>query len=161
MKHYPRRIFLPLAAVTGMALLSSCDPFRSPKITKIFDPVPNYRIVEPEAVVPKNFLYNPDQVYNEWMDTPLRVNYHEVSVDTIFSDVPFDGFRYQLFDIPSDMEPVTIDALGQTRRQLLWAIAHDNNLKMILLTTDGGRPSCVAIRWRGDRSTNERGTIDR
>jgi hypothetical protein len=117
--------------------------------------------VEPEAVVPKSFLYNPDQTYNRWMDTPLRVNYHEVSVETIFSDVPFKDFRYELHEIPHDMKPVTVDVLGQTRRQLLWALAHDNNLKMTLMTTSGGLPSRVVIRWRGDRSTSERGTAGR
>ena len=78
---------------------------------------------------------------------------YEVSVDTIFDDAPFDGFIYQLYDIPADMRPITIDALGQTRRQLLWAIAHDYNLKMTLLTSDGGFPSKVIIRWRGTGDT--------
>lgn len=149
MKHYTRLIFLPLAAVSGMALLGSCNPYRSPRIARIFNPVPHYRIVEPKAVVPNSFLYNPHKVYNEWMDTPLRVHYHKVSIETVFSDAPFAGFHYELHDIPHDLEPVTIDALGQTRRQLLWAIAHDNSLKMTLLLTDGGLPSIVSIRWRG------------
>ncbi len=156
-----RRISLLLAALAAATLLASCDAFRTSRISGIFNPVPRPRIVEPEAVVPQSFLYNPDRSYNDWMDTPLRVHYHEVSVETIFSDVPFKDFRYQLYDIPSDMKAVSIDALGQTRRQLLWAIAHDNNLKMTLLTTPGGMPSVVSVRWRGTRSTNERGSIDR
>lgn len=152
MKNYPCRISLIFASLAAATLLGSCN---------LFDPVPHYRIVEPEAVVPTSFLYNPDDSYNAWMDTPLRIHYHEATLEWIFSDRPFTNFRYSLHDIPSDMEPVTIDALGQTRRQLLWAIAHDHNLKMVLLTTEGGLPSEVIIRWRGDRSTNERGTIDR
>lgn len=151
MKNYPCRIFLILASLAAAILLGSCN---------LFDPVPRYRIVEPEAVVPKSFLYNPDGNYNAWMDTPLRVHYHEASLDRIFSDSPFTDFHYRLLDIPADMEPISIDSLGQTRRQLLWAIAHDHNLKMTLLTTSGGRPSEVLIRWRGDRATNERGSTD-
>ncbi|MFT4547011.1 MAG: hypothetical protein ACI8XO_003807 [Verrucomicrobiales bacterium] len=152
MKNTPRRIFLLLVALAVATLLGSCN---------VFDLEPRYRVVEPEAVVPKSFLYNPDQTYNDWMDTPLRVHYHETSVSAIFSDQPFENFSYELYDIPSDMKPVSIDALGQTRRQLLWAIAHDNNLKMTLLTTEGGRPSVVVIRWRGNRTTNERGSVGR
>jgi len=147
------RRFPPALASLGMAiLLGSCN---------LFNPVPNYRIVEPEAVVPKSFLYNPDKVYNEWMDTPLRIHYHEVTLESIFADAPFKDFRYELREIPDDMAHLTIDALGQSRKQLLWGIAHDNNLKMTLLTTDGGRPSVVVIRWRGGGATNERGTTDR
>jgi hypothetical protein len=152
MKNYPCRLALIFASLAAAILLGSCN---------LFDPVPHYRIVEPEAVVPKSFLYSPDDSYNAWMDTPLRVHYHEATLDWIFSDRPFADFHYRLCDIPSDMEPITIDALGQTRRQLLWAIAHDHNFKMTLLTTEGGLPSEVVVRWRGDRTTNERGTIDR
>ena len=95
------------------------------------------------------------------MDTPLHVHHHKVKIESIFSARPFEDFKYELHEIPDDMEPVTIDSTGQTRRQLLWAISHDNNLKMTLLTTDGGRPSVVIIRWRGVGATNERGTTDR
>jgi len=152
MKHYPCRIFPIFASFAAAILLGSCN---------LFDPVPNYRIVEPEAVVPKSFLYNPESSYNAWMDTPLRVHYHEASLDWIFNDRPFADFNYRLCDIPADMDPISIDALGQTRRQLLWAIAHDHNLKMTLLTTEGGLPSEVIVRWRGDRTTDQRGTIIR
>ncbi|MGI9239921.1 MAG: hypothetical protein ACR2RV_03920 [Verrucomicrobiales bacterium] len=151
MKNYPHRVSLIIVSCAAAVLLGSCN---------LFDPVPRYRIVEPEAVVPKSFLYNPDATFNAWMDTPLRVHYHEASLDWIFNDRPFTNFNYRLCEIPSDMEPISIDAIGQTRRQLLWAIAHDHNLKMTLLTTEGGRPSVVIIRWRGDRTTNERGIID-
>ena len=150
MKNHPCRLSLLLASTAAAILLGSCN---------LFNPVPDYRIVEPEAVVPKSFLYNPDPTYNAWMDTPLRINYHKVSIESIFSDCPFAGFSYALFEIPDDLEPVTIHALGHTRRQLLWGIAHDNNLKMTLHLTRGGRPSIVHIRWRGVGSTNQRGTI--
>ena len=144
MNNHPRRFFFAITLPAITILLGSCN---------LFDPVPNYRITEPEAVVPKNFLYNPDRDYNEWLDTPQRVNYHKATLDQIFSEPPFSDFRYELHEIPDDMDPITVDALGHTRRQLLWAISHDNNLKMTLLTTAGGRPSVVVIRWRGSRRT--------
>jgi hypothetical protein len=144
MNHYPRRLTLASAAVAAAVLLGSCN---------FFDPVPRYRIVEPEAVVPKSFLYSPDASYNAWMDMPLRVNYHKVSLQTIFNDTPFRDFHYELYDLPDDMDPVTVDIVGHSRRQLLWALAHDNDLKMKLITTPGGLPEKVIIRWRGERTT--------
>jgi len=151
MKHRYQRPSIILLAVAATMVFGSCG---------IFNPSPQYRIVEPEAVVPSSFLYNPDKTYNEWLDAPQRVYYHKVSIDQIFSDAPFTEFSHELHDIPDDMDLVTLDAVGQTRRQLLWAIAHDYNLKMTLLTTEGGRPATVIVRWRGNGVTGERHAME-
>ena len=47
------------------------------------------------------------------------------------------------------MPLVSIDSMGITRRQLLWAIAHDNNLHMSLRSLPNGQPSQILIRYRG------------
>jgi hypothetical protein len=134
-------LFLPLAG---------CD---------IFVEKPTPSLVEPHAAVPRVFLFSWHKPYNDWMDTPVRVFYNKVPLDQIFNHSPFDRLSYQFIEKPAEMPLVSIDSLGITRRQLLWAIAHDNNLQMSLKTLPNGHPSEVIIRDRGD-ADSYRGRID-
>jgi len=143
---------IPLLLLTALALpLAGCD---------IFVEKPSPRIVEAHAAVPREFLFSWHEPYNEWMDTPIRVYYNKIPLDQIFKESPFTSLSYRFIEQPPEMPLVTVDTLGISRRQLLWSIAHDNNLHMSLKTLPNGHPSEVIIRHRGD-TTKYRGTIER
>ena len=86
------------------------------------------------------------------MDTPVRVYYNEVSLEEIFNNAPLTGLSYNFIKKPKEMPLVSIDSIGITRRQLLWAIAHDNNLNMSLKSLPNGHPSEIIIRDRGNET---------
>mgnify|MGYP004117864445 FL=1 len=118
----------------------------------IFQEKPNPGLVAPNATVPQDFLFSWNKPYNAWMDSPVRVYYNAVPLDQIFNNSPFIRLSYTFAEKPAEMPLVSIDTLGLTRRQLLWSIAHDNNLQMILRTLPNGHPSEVIIRDRGDKT---------
>jgi len=142
---------IALLACSSALALSSCD---------LFLPKPNYALVQPKVVVPADFLYSPDNAFNEWMDTGVRVSYHKVPLDQIFRNAPFVKLKYEVYEKPEIMPLVTFDSLGITRRQLLWAVAHDNNLKMTLKTLPNGEPTAVVIRSRDLPGTTNTGRYD-
>ena len=86
------------------------------------------------------------------MDTPVRVYYNEVPLEEIFNNAPLIGLSYNFIKKPKESPLVSIDSIGITRRQLLWAIAHDNNLNMSLKALPNGHPSEIIIRDRGDET---------
>ena len=118
----------------------------------IFQEKPNPGLVEPKAAIPEDFLFSWHKPYNQWMDSPVRVYYNKVPLDQIFDNSPFIRLSYQFSEKPEEMPLVSMDTLGLTRRQLLWSIAHDNNLQMILKTLPNGHPNEVIIRDRGDKN---------
>lgn len=130
--------FVGLALIS--LLLSNCS---------IFEQRPKPGLVEPSAAVPVDFLFSWHKPYNKWMDTPIRVYYNEVSLEEIFKNDPLTGLSYKFVKKPEIMPLVSIDSMGITRRQLLWAIAHDNNLHMSLRSLPNGQPSQILIRDRG------------
>ena len=134
-----RAIFLTLIPIA----LVSCS---------IFNPKPKPGLVEPKAAVPADFLFSWHAPYNKWMDTPVRVYYNEVPLEEIFKNAPLIGLSYNFIKKPKESPLVSIDSIGITRRQLLWAIAHDNNLNMSLKALPNGHPSEIIIRDRGDET---------
>ena len=121
----------------------------------IFNPKPKPGLVEPKAAVPADFLFSWHAPYNKWMDEPVRVYYNEVSLEEIFKNAPLLGLSYNFIKKPKKTPLVSIDSIGITRRQLLWAIAHDNNLSMRLKSLPNGHPSEIIIRDRGDATETQ------
>ncbi|MBT7982005.1 MAG: hypothetical protein HN584_05510 [Akkermansiaceae bacterium] len=121
----------------------------------IFNPKPKPGLVEPKAAVPADFLFSWHTPYNKWMDEPVRVYYNEVSLEEIFKNAPLLGLSYNFIKKPKKTPLVSIDSIGITRRQLLWAIAHDNNLSMSLKSLPNGHPSEIIIRDRGDATETQ------
>ncbi len=121
----------------------------------IFNPKPKPGLVEPKAAVPADFLFSWHAPYNKWMDEPVRVYYNEVSLEEIFKNAPLLGLSYNFIKKPKKTPLVSIDSIGITRRQLLWAIAHDNNLSMSLKSLPNGHPSEIIIRDRGDATETQ------
>jgi len=143
-RHPSRRILRDASfagLVSGMVLgLSSCD---------IFLPKPGHALVQPRVVVPADFLYSPFEDFNEWMDTGVRVSYHNVPLDQVFRNPPFTDLQYELLDErPVEMPRLTFDSIGITRRQFLWAVAHDLNVKLTLKTLQNGQPIAIVVRSR-------------
>ena len=118
----------------------------------IFNPKPKPGLVEPKAAVPADFLFSWHAPYNKWMDSPVRVYYNEVPLEEIFKNAPLTGLSYNFINKPKESPLVSIDSIGITRRQLLWAIAHDNNLSMSLKSLPNGHPSEIIIRARCDET---------
>ena len=118
----------------------------------IFNPKPKPGLVEPKAAVPADFLFSWHAPYNKWMDSPVRVYYNEIPLEEIFKNAPLTGLSYNFINKPKESPLVSIDSIGITRRQLLWSIAHDNNLSMSLKSLPNGHPSEIIIRDRGDET---------
>jgi len=121
----------------------------------IFNPKPKPGLVEPKAAVPADFLFSWHAPYNKWMNEPVRVYYNEVPLEEIFKNAPLLGLSYNFIKKPNKTPLVSIDSIGITRRQLLWAIAHDNNLSMSLKSLPNGHPSEIIIRDRGDATETQ------
>ena len=140
--HLPRPAILAIPLAFAL-FFAGCD---------IFVEKPHPSLVEPRAAVPRDFLFSWHKPYNEWMDTPVRVYYNKVPLNEVFENSPFTRLSYRIVEAPKNAEwpLITIDSLGITRRQLLWAIAHDNNLHMSLKTLPDGHPTEVLIRHRGE-----------
>lgn len=101
-----------------------------------------------KAVVPVDFLFSWDESYNDWMNTPTRVLIFDKPLKSVFEGHPFTRLSYEIRSLPMDSELVNIDAMGLTRRQLLWAISHDYKLKMTLRTNSEGHPEAIVIESR-------------
>ena len=140
------------AMIARIILLATCTFLCS---CGLFQEKPNPGLVEPNAAVPEDFLFSWHKPYNEWMNSPIRVYYNKVPLEEIFENAPFIRLVYHFNEKPEEMPLVSMDSLGITRRQLLWSIAHDNNLQMILKTLPNGHPSEVIIRDRGNNNKNQ------
>ncbi|MED5471184.1 MAG: hypothetical protein VX577_05520 [Verrucomicrobiota bacterium] len=151
---FPYKMFIPknnlfAPIIRAILLISFSIALNS---CSIFNPKPTPGLVEPKAAVPADFLFSWHTPYNKWMDTPVRVYYNEVSLEEIFKNAPLTGLSYNFIKKPKEMPLVSIDSIGITRRQLLWAIAHDNNLNMSLKSLPNGHPSEIIIRDRGNET---------
>ena len=145
-----RSLLTTFALIATPITLGSCG---------ILEQRPKPGLVEPSAAVPGDFLFSWHTPYNKWMDSPVRVYYNEVSLEEIFENAPLSGLSYNFIKKPDQIPLVSMDSIGITRRQLLWAIAHDNNLHMSLKSLPNGHPSEVIIRYRGGE-TKMRGRDD-
>ena len=158
--------FCIAAACGAVSVLASCSASSSaPSWLKspIFIEKPRLSLHNPRAVVPSDFLFSWHKPYNEWMDAPNRVYYHKVPLDQVFRRPPFTKLEYTLGEMPPEIPTISVDSLGISRRQLLWLIAHDNQLQMSLITDEDGMPSRIIIRWRGENDDKVRvrkGIID-
>ncbi len=158
-RNAPRRPLRNAFRTTGLALLasgaalalSSCD---------IFLPKPHHALVQPKVVVPADFLYSTDDDFNEWMDTGVRVSYHEVPFSQVFANPPFTELKYEVYEKPDPVPLLTFDSIGITRRQFLWAVAHDLNVKLTLKTLPNGKPVAVIVRSRDLPNTTNTGRYD-
>lgn len=147
----PRRPLTLVTLAVAIVAVSGCDLF-------VEKPTPS--LVQPHAAVPRDFLWSWHKPYNQWMDAPVRVYYNKVPLDQVFQASPFSTLSYRFIERPDEMPLVSVDTLGISRRQLLWAVAHDNNLHMSLKTLPNGHPSEVIIRHRGE-PTSYSGVIER
>ena len=148
------RFLRPIALLALAAALigtSGCNLF-------VEHPTP--KLTQPHAAIPRDFLWSWHKPYNKWMDAPVRVYYNKVPLDQVFKTSPFNNLSYRFIEQPDEMPLVSADSLGISRRQLLWAVAHDNNLHMSLKTLPNGHPSEVIIRHRGE-PTSYKGVVDR
>ncbi len=146
-----RKILLASLVPGAALLLSSCD---------IFLPKPHHALVQPKVVVPADFLYSPDEAFNEWMDTGVRVSYHKVPFYQVFNNPPFTELAYEVYERPEVVPLLTFDSIGITRRQFLWAVSHDLNVKLTLKTLPNGKPVAVIARSRDLPNDTNTGRYD-
>ena len=146
-----RTTCLAVLATGTVLTLSSCD---------IFLPKPHHALVQPKVVVPADFLYSTDEAFNEWMDTGVRVSYHQVPFSEVFANPPFTELKYEVYEEPDPVPLLTFDSLGITRRQFLWAVSHDLNVKLTLKTLPNGKPVSVIVRSRDLPEATNTGRYD-
>jgi len=109
-------------------------------------PEPDYAPARRTSVVPQEFLLTSYEPLNAWLDTPVRVQIVDVPLSRVFQEPALSGLNHRLFRMPEDDPLISIDSLALTRRQLLWAIAHDHKLAMIPKFTGQGAESYIDIR---------------
>lgn len=126
-----------IAVLVLSAALSGCG---------IFDPKPKFRADEPTAVLPQSFLYTPYEPMNDWLDTPVRIIVQDLPLDQVFSHPVFAGMNYRLHDMPTNNPAINFDGIGLTRRQLLWALAHEYGLQMTPIFRGPDSPAYIDIR---------------
>ncbi|MDB4673713.1 hypothetical protein OAF27_02750 [Verrucomicrobiales bacterium] len=110
----------------------------------------------PMAVVPQKFLYNTYEPLNTWLDTPVEVYMIDIPVEDVFNQPVFADLNYEITNIPDSGKLVNIESFGITRRQLLWAIAHDNGLRMRARHGSEDAESFIEITGRSRSTGDER-----
>ena len=119
---------MPLRSLALFALLSlttvGCDMFTMKGPFKPYDKM---------SVLPQDFLYTKYAPLNEWLDTPVNVQIHEVALRDVLSLPCLRGLEYRIVSLPklNPKTKITMSHMGLTRRQLLWALCHDNQLRMV------------------------------
>jgi len=93
------------------------------------------------------FLRTRNARLNSWLDEAFEVDYRHMTSQLIFDQVPLNDIRYELVTLPAAAPPFNFSHPSITRRELLRAISQHWNLKMSLVTTQGGEP--VAVRVEG------------
>lgn len=125
----------------------------------VFDPKPKYKLVDPKAVVPQDFLFTRYGPLNDWLDTAVRVQIFDVPLTQVFNEPALRGLNY-VFVIPPVTNPtIFIDKLGLTRRQLLWAIAQDYQLHLTPVFGADGRTATIEIRSREAKNDEKDRTV--
>ncbi|MBP7948720.1 MAG: hypothetical protein KA004_03620 [Verrucomicrobiales bacterium] len=130
---------LLLAAATCAFLLSGCEMFRMKGPFKVHDPV---------AVVPDDFLFTKYEPMNRWLDTAVRVQIFDVPLSHVFHANELRGLNIQIVKpLPKD-SLVTMDRIAITRRQFLWTLCHEHQLMMTPVFGTRGEQSYIAVRPR-------------
>lgn len=112
---------------------------------QLFEAKPDYKPYDVLGVVPQDFLFTTDDSFNAWLDTPVYVQMTAVPLLEVFEHPALQPLNYRWVTLPAFNTPITIYRVAITRRQLLWAIAHDHKLTMLpVLEADG--VSYVEIR---------------
>ncbi|HWB03821.1 MAG TPA: hypothetical protein VG796_12415 [Verrucomicrobiales bacterium] len=112
------------------------------------DPRPKNHAADPKAVVPQDFLFSRYQPLNTWLDQPVRVQIMDVPLMSVFDHQTLRGLQYSWVKPPNSNPLVFIDKLAMTRRQLLWALAHDHQLHMTPAFGPRGEVIAIEIRSR-------------
>jgi hypothetical protein len=121
----------------------------------LFDPKPKYKAVDPNAVVPQNFLFTRYTPLNDWLDTAVRVQIFDVPLTQVFNEPALSGLNYRWVNQPLSNPTIFIDKLGLTRRQLLWAIGQDYQLHMTPVFGPDGRTATIEIRSRETKNSEK------
>jgi hypothetical protein len=87
---------------------------------------------EQKAVIPNYFLLTGYEPMNDWLDAPLPVRLHEVTMTEALNMPPLNEVRYRCEYYPSgdDISLFSIDSPAMTRRQLLWGISRNFGASM-------------------------------
>ncbi len=134
-----------LLFTVGLAvLLSSCKALK--EVTG--DPQPDNKAYDAGAVTPPDFLLTRSDALNKWLDTPVRVQIHDVRLREVFRHDSLRGLQYSIVNPPQQDPLVYIDKIAMTRRQLLWAVSHDHQLHMTPAYNSKGNISHIEIRSR-------------
>jgi hypothetical protein len=127
---------LLFAALLGL-VLPSCEMYTHN------GPFPAY---SKNTLVPQTFLYSEYKPLNAWLDTPVRVLIQDVPLLEVFKHPTLRGINFQVIKAPRNNPLINIDSLALTRRQLLWTLCHDHELKMTANFHPDGGPSSVDVR---------------
>jgi hypothetical protein len=136
---------LALILTAGLAvLLPSCKSYKE----ATGDPQPDNKAYDIDAVTPPEFLFSRSEGLNKWLDTPVRVQIHDVPLMEIFRHDCLRGLQYSVVKRPQKNPVVTIDKIAMTRRQILWSLSHDYQLHMTPAYNSKGNVSHIEIRSR-------------
>ncbi len=98
-------------------------------VDRILDEQPSFKAADPAAVVPREFLYTKYEPLNRWMDQAVRVQIMDMSLLSVFEHPCLRGFHYKFLRRPPRAHVINMDKLAMTRRQILWALSHDYQLR--------------------------------
>ena len=130
-----------LRSLALLALVSltnvSCDMFTMKGPFKPYDK---------QSVLPQDFLYTKYAPLNAWLDTPIRVQILDVPLPEVFALPCLRGLDYRIVSLPKLKHTITMNHMAMTRRQLLWALAQDHQLRMTPVFGENGRASHIDIR---------------
>ena len=124
---------LALVSVTTVG----CDMFTMKGPFKPYDKM---------SVLPQDFLYTKYTPLNAWLDTPINVQILDVPLREVFALPGLRGLEYRIVSLPKLNPRITMNHMAMTRRQLLWALAHDHQLRMVPVFGENGKPSHIDIR---------------
>ncbi len=132
-----------IAALSLPLLLNSCETY-----DRLTEPQPPGHAEDVNAVVPQEFLFSRYEPLNRWLDEAVRVQIMDVPLMDVFHHPALRGLQYVIVKAPPQNPLINIDKLALTRRQLLWAIAHDHQLHMTPSFGPAGDVTCIEIRSR-------------
>ena len=127
---------LALLALVSLTTVS-CDMFTMKGPFKPYDK---------KSVLPQDFLYTKYAPLNAWLDTPIRVQILDVPLPEVFALPCLRGLDYRIVSLPKLKHTITMNHMAMTRRQLLWALAQDHQLRMTPVFGENGRASHIDIR---------------
>jgi len=127
---------LALLALINMTT-ASCDMFTMKGPFKPYDK---------KSVLPQDFLYTKYTPLNAWLDTPINVQILDVPLRDVFALPCLRGLEYRIISLPKVHPRITMSHMAMTRRQLLWALAQDHQLRMTAVFGENGQASHIDIR---------------